>query len=79
MLEKLEFLSMAKDFTITKVKDGYEVVDNESSCDLEAFINEHKVIKYYLTGLYNTGIDCHEIDADDFLRLKTFCEMVVKQ
>ena len=56
----------------TRDKDGYEVYDNQSECDLAAFICEDKTTKYYLTGLYNTGRDWHEIDVDDLLKLKVF-------
>ena len=77
-LEKLLFLSKAKDFEIIKAKDGYEVHNKDGECDLVAFISNDKTIKYYLTGLYNTGLNWHEINFEELENLKIFCEMIIK-
>jgi hypothetical protein len=72
MNDKLELLSMANDFTITKKEETYEI----SIGDLEANIEGEK-ISYYVTGTYDSGMSAHEIDIDDLKKLMKFCKLMI--
>lgn len=74
-MDKLELLSLGKDFIVTKRDDGYEV---EASSDLAAFISNDKKITYYVTGCYNSGSDWVDFDIDELTKLKKFCELMIE-
>lgn len=73
--EKLELLSMAEKYTVTKLTDGeYEVAQDDA--ELGAIINGQGMVKYYVTGVYNSGADWAEIEMDELMALKRFCELL---
>ena len=74
--EKLELLKMAKGFTVNEVEDGYEVESNNA--ELTAVISENKCIEYYRTGAGTGYSDYLYIDIDELLKLKAFCEALMK-
>lgn len=76
-MDLFELLSLSKDFTITKKDDGYDVELQDE--DLGAHISFiPPEIRYYVTHCYNSGIDWNEIYMDELLKLKKFCELIVK-
>lgn len=79
MNEKLELLSMAKTFKVKKneYNPGYEVRHRNASLCADILDNTLE-IKYYVSGVYNSGIDYAEIDMDALMELKKFCEMMIK-
>ena len=73
MKDRLELLSIAKDFNITKNEKGeYEIYAD----GLGAIIDKNNIITYYMTGCYDSGIDWLEIDMLVLEKLKTFCELL---
>lgn len=73
--EKLELLSMAEKYSVTKRTDGeYEIAHNSS--ELGAIINGQGMVEYYVTGVYNCGADWAEIEMDELMALKRFCELL---
>ena len=76
MNEKLELLSLAKEFEITKSNyydNRYEISTNYG--DLYAIIDE-KDIEYYING--NKDGDDSYIDIEKLMKLKEFCEFLIK-
>ena len=75
-MDKLKLLALGQDFIINKKNEGYTINDKKSN--LEAFIKNDKKIKYYISGVYNSGVDYVEIDVERLSKLKEFCEMMIK-
>lgn len=73
--DKLQLLSYAKDFQVTEKEDGYEVLHNH--VELSAFIDNQNNISYYVTGVYDYGLDWAEIDVIELDKLKHFCELMI--
>ena len=77
MKKKLRLLEMAKGFVVEEFTDGWEISSEDTP--LMAFIsNEDKSIKYFRTETDEEIGTCAEIDVDTFLRMKAFCEELVK-
>ena len=76
MKEKLELLALARGFTVRKNdEDDYEIeCDN---CELTA-VTDGRNIEYYRTGCSKCYSDYIEIDVEEFLRLKEFCEALLR-
>jgi len=76
MNEKLELLSMAKEFEITKIlnSEEYEIKKN----NLLAVISGKKV-EYYITGCYDNSIDEIEINIEELKKLEKFVELMIKK
>ena len=79
--KRLEFLSLASEFSIEKDIDedkvSYEVSHNNS--DLVASIDSLGEIKYYLSGCYNSGVDYIKIEMSELDELQSFCELLSKE
>lgn len=73
MNKKLELLSLAKEFTISKNKDDMYIV---GIGDLEAVI-EGDSIEYYITGIYNSGVNSCEIEIEELNKLIKFCNLMI--
>lgn len=73
--DKLQLLSYAKDFQVIEKEDGYEVLHIHE--ELSAFIDNENNITYYVTGVYNSGLDWVEIDVSELNKLKQFCELMI--
>ena len=75
---KLDLLELAKEFTVKKEEDGsYSVCfSGEEYADSEvcAYIENNGSVRYYVTGVYNSGSDFAEIDITALEKLKEFCE-----
>lgn len=77
--EKLELLSKAKGFTVEKYSDGYEVTSEHEN--LQAFVKEVGVyhrVEYYVTDVQKVTSSCIEINMEELMRLKAFCEEITK-
>ena len=75
--DKLELLSMAEQFMVSKRNDGgYDIDHKTENIGAVVFINGE--IQYYVTGIYNSGTDWAEIDIEALNDLKRFCEMMAK-
>ena len=75
--DKLELLSMAEQFIVSKRTDGgYDIDHKTENVGAVVFINGE--IQYYVTGIYDSGTDWAEIDMDALMELKKFCEMMAK-
>ena len=74
MKNKLELLALAKDFEITKGDEEYEVSCNTSG--LTAFINLSGKTKYYVSDVYNCGINFAEINMEALRKLEAFCRLM---
>ncbi len=75
--DKLELLSMAEQFMIRKSDDGYYDIDHKTE-NIGAVIYVNGEIKYFVTGIYNSGTDWEEIDIEALNDLKRFCEMMTR-
>jgi len=75
-MDKLKLLDLGNDFIVEKKENGYNVRTINS--DLEAHIDFLNTITYHLSGLYNNGSDSEEIDMENLLNLKEFCEIMVE-
>lgn len=80
---KLDLLELAKKFTVKKEEDGsYSVYcSDEEYADSEvcAYIDNDGSIKYYITGVYNSGSNFAEIDITVLEKLKEFCERMTAE
>ena len=76
MNEKLELLSLAKNFTINKVEKSYGIESVIDNLGATIYGNE---ITYYVTGCYDSGIDWLSFDENEFKKLKDFCELMIKE
>ena len=75
--DKLELLSMAEQFMVSKRNDGgYDIDHKTENVSAVVFINGE--IQYYVTGIYNSGTDWAEIDIEALNDLKRFCEMMAR-
>ena len=36
------------------------------------------ITEYYVTGIYNSGVDRAEIELSEFKELNKFCELIIK-
>ena len=59
-------------YTFKKTEEDYEIEDVNHS--LGAVINEDDGISYYVTGVYNSGENWHEINVEALEDLKKLCE-----
>lgn len=77
--DKLELLSMAEGYMIKK-KQGYAQTYEvqHDTAEVGAIISGD-MIQYYITGVYNNCADWEEIDMDALMKLKKFCEFLVKE
>lgn len=77
MNEKLlTLLRRLKKYSITEEIDGQITVVNEY--DLSATINKDGEITYFIDGAYNCSSNSLEVDMDELLALKDFCEFLIK-
>lgn len=77
MKKKLRLLEMAKGFKVEEFSDGWEVSSEDTP--LMAFIsNDDRSIKYFRVDIDNEIGECAEIDVATFLKLKAFCEELIK-
>lgn len=74
-MDKLELIQLSKNFTVDKKEDGYEVEHRDYN--LAAFISKDKNIKYYVTGVYNSGLDWQEVNYKGLKEIQRFCELVI--
>lgn len=74
--DKLELLSMAEQFMVRKSCDGYCIEHKIEN--IGAVIYKNGEIKYFVTGIYNSGTDWEEIDIEALNDLKRFCEMMAR-
>lgn len=75
-MNKLELLSYAEKFIVTKFSDGYEIKDKNEN--VAAYIYSDNTIEYYVTDCYNSGTDYVEFDIEAVLNLKAFCELMME-
>jgi hypothetical protein len=79
--KSLDLLALAENFKIEKPKAEYDdwcYKISEKNGDLCAFFELDGSIKYYVTGVYNSGIDVAEIDVKRLNKLITFCNLMVE-
>ena len=72
----LELLDLVEGLTITETNEGYVIEDEHHQ--LSDRINHSYEITYYVTGVYNSGVDWEEIDIENLSRLKRVCETITK-
>lgn len=76
--ERLDLIALSKDFKITTADTGYFVEHVDSY--LAAYIDSAGFcISYHITGIMNSAFGSHEIDMDELMKLKEYCEMLVKK
>ena len=75
-MDKLELLSLAKDYSVKKHDDGYRI--ECKNADLAAYIDEDYEIEYYVTNVYNSCSDYAKIDMEELMTLQKFCELIIK-
>lgn len=78
---KLDFIREVYNFKIYKEKEDYEVyfAGEYYSYPLKAIIKPNGTIEYSMGGIYNSKREYAPIDVNKLLKLKTFCEMLVKE
>ena len=72
----LKLISLADRFKVIEKSDGYEIESKNS--DLGAYIYKDNKIEYFVTGVYNSGLNWAEIEINELLKLKKFCESMVE-
>lgn len=77
MNKKLELLSLANNFRITKKECKYEI--ESVNANLGATINQENEIMYFVTGCYDSGLDWIDFDEKEFEKLKQFCELMIEK
>ena len=75
-MDKFELLALAKDFIVRRSECGYDVESKNS--ELVACV-EGKTLTFYLTNCYNSGTDYREIEIDELMKLKAFCELLMEE
>lgn len=78
---KLEFLSRAKDYVVSRVEnddDGliYYVVSC-AEADLSVTIVEGREPAYWVDGIYNSGLDSVELDINALDGLRSFVNLLL--
>lgn len=79
--KSLDLLALAEDYKIEKPAAKYDdwcYKISEKKGNLCAFFELDGSIKYYVTGVYNSGIDVAEIDVRRLHRLVAFCNLMVE-
>lgn len=79
MNKKLELLSLANTFSITKNEQLKEYKIECINDNLGAIIDEKNRITYYVTGCYDSGLDWLDFDEKEFEKLKQFCELMIEK
>lgn len=79
MNKKLELLSLANNFSITKNEQLKEYKIECINDNLGATIDENNKITYYVTGCYDSGYDWIDFDEKEFEKLKQFCELMIEK
>ena len=79
MNKKLELLSLANNFSITKNGQLREYKIECINNNLGATIDENNKITYYVTGCYDSGCDWIDFDEKEFEKLKQFCELMIEK
>lgn len=79
---KLRFLELARGFDVTRNSgdDGYDIQEKDGT--MVALIVEGDAIedvRYFISGVYNSGSEFAEIDMYELTRLKEFCELLMKE
>lgn len=79
---KLDLLELAKKFIVKKEVDGSYFVccsdDEYTDGEVCAYIENDGSVKYYVTGVYNSGSDLAEIDITVLEKMKEFCERMTE-
>lgn len=76
-MDILDLLSLGEYFRITKTDDGYDV--EALSADLGAHISNYITkIRYYVISHCDMETGWSEIDMEELLKLKEFCELILK-
>ncbi len=79
--KSLDLLALAENFKIEKPAAKYDewcYKISEKDGNLCAFFELDGSIKYYVTGVYDSGIDFAEIDIERLNKLVTFCNLMVE-
>lgn len=71
LAEKLKFLDRSKGFTVNYGEQESQIEGENVSAVIDSY-----GVTYYVSGVYNSGTDYAEIDIDELMRLKEFCEML---
>lgn len=71
--EKLKFLDRSKGFTVNYGEQESQIEGENVSAVIDSY-----GVTYYVSGVYNSGTDYAEIDMNELMRLKEFCELLVK-
>lgn len=76
MLDKLNLLALAEDFSVVEEPRRFTILVKDS--DLVAFIDKNSgEITYFVSDVYNSVSDYAEIDIEVLTKLKKFCELLV--
>jgi hypothetical protein len=79
MNKKLELLSLAYNFSITKNEQLREYKIECINANLGATIDENNKITYYVTVCYDSGHEWIDFDEKEFEKLKQFCELMIEK
>lgn len=83
-MEKLKILALAEGWIVEQENwgdDSYIVKSRDSDTDVLAVISSSREVRYYQTGRDNWGLRClwKEIFMDELLKLRDFCEELIKE
>jgi len=73
----IELMELLQRYTVKEVDDGYEI-DHKVE-NLGALIHRNGNIKYFVTDIYNSGMNWEEINIEVLEELKRVCELVAKK
>lgn len=76
-MDTMKMIEISQRFIVRKTDEGYEIVHKEE--DVAALIEKEGTASYFVTGVYNSGLDWAEINLIAFEELKEFCQLILKQ
>lgn len=76
-MDILEMVEMASRFHIKKIDGSYEIESNKEN--IAALVSHDGKTSFFVTGVYNSGVDWAEIEMESLKELIQFCKMIKKQ
>lgn len=70
----IELMDLLQTYIVNKLEDGYEIEHKMES--LSAFISFEGEVKYFVSGVYNSGSDWEEIDIKELNKLVKTCNLI---
>jgi len=72
----LDIMALIKDFDVKKVDSGYEIESKQE--EIVALVDNKLNVKFYVTGVYNSGSNWAEVNMEELKKLQSVCEYIIK-